>query len=90
MTLAMIEVCFMIASLDLLVQLNLHIDGQQSWQASQAVSIGVWGSSRILVVFERLGNLCLRRAIMQETVQISRMHNLQYQPFKPHCTKCRG
>jgi hypothetical protein len=43
----------MIASLDLLVQLNLHIEDQQSWQASQAVSIGVLGSSRILVVFER-------------------------------------
>jgi hypothetical protein len=52
----------MIASLDLLVQLNLHIDGQQSWQASQAVSIGVWGSSRILAAFERLGGTCASAA----------------------------
>ena len=44
----------MIASLDLPVQLNLHIHDQQSWQASQAVSIGVLGSSRILVVVERI------------------------------------
>jgi len=44
----------MIASLDLPVQLNLHIHHQQSWQASQAVSIGVLGSSRILVVFVRI------------------------------------
>jgi hypothetical protein len=44
----------MIASLDLVVQLNLHVHDQQSWQASQAVSIGVLGSSRILVVFERI------------------------------------
>jgi hypothetical protein len=50
----MIEACFMIASLDLPVQLNLHVHHQQSWQASQAVSIGVLGSFRILVVVERI------------------------------------
>jgi hypothetical protein len=62
MTLATIEACFMIASLDLVVQLNLHIHDQQSWQASQAVSIGVLGSSRILVVFVRIcGTLHPRR-----------------------------
>jgi hypothetical protein len=44
----------MIASLDLPVQLNLHIHDHQSWQASQAVSIGVLGSCRTLVVVERI------------------------------------
>jgi hypothetical protein len=41
----------MIASLDFLVQLNLHFPDQQSWQASQAVSIGVLG------VFANLGRI---------------------------------
>ena len=54
----MIEACFMIACLDLPVQLNLHIHDQQSWQASKAVSIGVLGSSRILVVVERISGTC--------------------------------
>jgi hypothetical protein len=48
MTLATIEARLMIASLDLPVQLNLHVRNQQSWQASQAVSIDVLGSSLIL------------------------------------------
>jgi hypothetical protein len=44
----------MIASLDFLVQLNPHFHDQQSWQASQAVSIGVLRSSPISVVFEQI------------------------------------
>jgi hypothetical protein len=48
MTLATIEACLMMASLDLPVQLNLHVCNRQSWQASEAVSIDVLGSSLIL------------------------------------------
>jgi uncharacterized protein GlcG (DUF336 family) len=53
----------MIASLDLPVQLNLHIRDEQSWQASQAVSIGVLGSSGILVVVERISGTLASGAV---------------------------
>jgi len=86
----MIEACFMIASLDLPVQLNLHVHHQQSWQASQAVSIGVLGSFRILVVVERIcGTLHPARQRAKTFTLAERTTsgtNLQ-QHVKPHCTK---
>jgi hypothetical protein len=86
----MIEACFMIASLDLPVQLNLHIHDQQSWQASQAVSIAVLGSSRILVVVERIcGTLHPARSKSEKR---SRWPSAQpaapaAAARQPHCTK---
>jgi hypothetical protein len=81
----------MIASLDLPVQLNLHIHDQQSWQASQAVSIGVLGSSRILVVVERIsGTLHPARPKSEKNVHVGRAHHQRHQPAatrQPHCTK---
>jgi hypothetical protein len=74
----MIEACFMIASLDLPVQLNLHIHHQQSWQASQAVSIGVLGSSRILVVAERICGTLHPARPKSENVHVGRAHNQRH------------
>ena len=66
MTLATIEVGFMIASLDLPVQLNLHIHDQQSWQASQAVSIDVLGvlEFQMLVGVQRINSIMHRAPLV--------------------------
>src|SRR3982074_28702 len=78
MTLAMIEACLMIASLDLLVQLNLHIHDQQSWQASQAVSIDVLRSSPILEYLSDSPESCVRGDAMEQIDCEALTHNLRH------------